>query len=152
MYVVNLLYISITVYNLTGDKLHSQVCYSNNLKKQVKPNDKTFECDVCLKVFSCKSELTTHYRTHTREKPFACQICDKKFSVKCNLVRHQATHSDVKSFKCSICHEGRFFKIKSHLSNHMFYHYEPKFSCSRCDHKSYTKTNLRVYENTHVNL
>ena len=32
----------------------------------------------------------------------------------------------------------------------MIYHYEPKFSCSQCDHKSYIKSHLKVHENTHV--
>ena len=124
----------------------------HNLNKQVKVHNKSFKCDVCLKAFSCKSQLTKHYRTHTGEKPFACQKCDKKFSVKSSLVRHQAIHSDVRNFKCSICPEGRFFKTKDHLKSHMVYHYEPKFTCNYCDHKSYTKTHLKLHENTHVQL
>ena len=74
----------------------------------------------------------TFYKTlqNTGKKPFSCQTFDKKFSVKFNLVQPQATHSDVRNFKCSICPEGRFFKTKYHSSNHMIYHYEPKFSCS----------------------
>ena len=95
-----------------------------------------FKCDVCLKFFHQKSNLLQHYRTHTGEKPFACQICDKKFAWKCNLVQHEATHSEIRPFKCSICPEGRFFKTKKRLNQHMVYHYEPKFFCSHCDHKA----------------
>ena len=116
---------------------------------KVHDESKSFKCDVCLKVFPLKSELTRHYRTHTGEKPFACQICDKKFSRKRNLVRHQATHSEVKKFKCSICPEGRYFKTKCQLSKHMVFHYEPKFSCSQCDHKSYTMSDLSRHKQTH---
>ena len=111
---------------------------------------KSHKCDVCLKIFPSKSKLVTHYRTHTEEKPFVCQICDRKFADKGQLVRHQVTHSDIRPFKCSICPEGRFFKTKRDLSSHMVFHYEPKFSCSHCDHKSYTTTHLKRHKKTHV--
>ena len=111
---------------------------------------KGLKCDVCLKIFSNQNDFKRHYRTHTGEKPFACPICDRKFAVKFALVRHQATHSEMKSFKCSICPEGRFFKTKSQLTNHMIYHFEPKFSCSHCDHKSYRSDHLKTHEKTHI--
>ena len=68
---------------------------------------------------------------------------------KCALVRHQATHSEIRSFKCSICPEGRFFKTKAGLKNHLRFHYETKLSCSFCDHKSYTTTHLKTHEKAH---
>ena len=112
-------------------------------------DSKSHKCDVCLKVFISKSHLKEHYRTHTGEKPFACKICEKKFARKSALVQHQATHSEIKSFRCSICPEGRFFKTKDQLSRHMVFHYEPKLSCSFCDHKSYTTSCLKRHEKTH---
>ena len=123
----------------------------SNLNKHIKIHDekKAFKCDVCFKAFNQKSNLTQHYKTHTGEKPFGCQVCDKKFAYKCALVQHQATHSDVRSVKCSICPEGRYFKTKHQLANHMIYHYEPKFACSHCDYKTHTKYNLDRHLKTH---
>ena len=77
-------------------------------------------------------------------------MCDKKISSKSVLVRHQDTHSDVRNFKCSICPEGRFFRLKQHLSQHIVFYYEPKFSCSHCNHKSLTSSELAKHINTHV--
>ena len=111
---------------------------------------KSHKCDVCLKVFPSKSQLKLHYMTHTGEKPFACQVCDRKFTQKATLDRHQATHSETKSFKCSVCIEGRSFHTKSGLNNHMLFHYEPKFSCCYCDHKSYTTSSLNRHKKTHI--
>ena len=117
---------------------------------KVHDKSKAFKCNVCLKLFSNKGDLKRHYRTHTGEKPFACQICDRKFAVKRSLAKHQATHSDDKPYKCSICPDGRYFKTKDCLRQHMIYHYEPKFSCSFCDHISYTKSKLKAHEKTHI--
>ena len=132
----------------TCDKIFSN---KGNLNQHMKIHDKSkvFKCDVCLKRFPCKANLKMHYRTHTREKPFACQVCDKKFARKDNLVRHRATHSDVRSFKCSICPESRFFKTKAGLTNHIVFHYEPKFACSHCDYKTHTKQSLNKHLKTH---
>ena len=134
---------------LTEKKFNCQVCdrsYSNkrSLNQHMKIHDesKAFKCDICMKIFPSKSKLELHCRTHTGEKPFACRICDKKFAREDYLVKHQSTHSDVRSFTCSICPEGRSFKTKDGLTNHLVFHYEPKFACSRCDFKAHRKYSL----------
>ena len=116
---------------------------------KVHDESKSFKCDVCLKIFPSKAHLKTHYRIHTGDKPFACKTCDKKFARKYTLDQHQATHSEVRSFKCSICPEGRYFITKDGLNHHMVFHYEPKFACSHCEYKTYTKSSLKKHEKTH---
>ena len=135
-----------------NSQIIDQISSSNrsfNQNKKANNRSKAFKCDVCLKVFSYKSQFQEHYRIHTGDKPFACQVCDKKFAQKGQLVRHQATHSDVRSFKCSICPEGRYFKTKHDLNQHMVFHYEPKFACSHCEYKAHTKQSLNQHVKTH---
>ena len=120
------------------------------MHNKIHTGEKPFACQFCDRKFAHKSALTRHKATHTREKLFAFQFCGRKFAQKSNLVRNQATHSDVRNFKCSICPEGRFFKTKDQLNHHVIFHYEPKYSCSQCDHKSYTTSDLSKHEKTHV--
>ena len=116
---------------------------------KVHDESKAFKCDVCLKLCLSRSELKSHYRTHTGEKPFACQICDRNYARKSDLVRHQATHRDDKPFRCSICPEERYFKTKDCLRKHMVYHMNQSF-LAIIDHKSYTKCNLNAQKKTYI--
>ena len=121
-----------------------------NLHMRVHDDLKGFKCNICFKNFQSQNDIKKHYRIHTGEKPFSCQICDKKFVQKIQLIQHEATHSKIKSFKCSICPEGRFFKTKKGLKEHMVFHFEPKYSCSHCDYKTHTKSNLTRHEKSHI--
>ena len=122
---------------------------SLNQHMNIHDESKAFKCDVCMKLFTCKSNLIRHNRAHTGEKPFACQVCDRNFARKDQLVRHQAAHSEVRSFKCSVCPEGRYFKTKHEVNQHMVFHYEPKFSCKYCLYKCHRKTDLNKHEKIH---
>ena len=44
---------------------------------KVHDESKAFKCDVCLKLFSKKSRLEAHYRTHTGEEPFLAKFVIK---------------------------------------------------------------------------
>lgn len=55
-----------------------------------------------------------------RLKPYQCEICFKRLSTKTNLRGHITTHSDEKPFLCPICSKN--FKQKRHLKYHMKIH------------------------------
>lgn len=48
-----------------------------------------FECDVCSKTFSCKSNLTRHRDLHTNERVYLCAVCGREFNNSSNRRKHE---------------------------------------------------------------
>lgn len=71
---------------------------------------KTFECDVCQKIFRTRLHLKVHFPTHMEIKPFLCDVCSRPFARANNLRRHKLTHVVDKRFVCETC--GRRFPGK----------------------------------------
>ena len=110
-----------------------------------KIHEKIFQCNVCLKSCPSKAHLDIHSRTHTGEKPYVCSTCDRRFARKYHLQNHVATHSEERKFKCMVCPDNRSFKTKRELTQHMKYHYEPTFSCSKCGKKFHHSGDLNKH-------
>ena len=64
--------------------------------------------------FLIKSDLTMHYRIHTREKSYQCRICDKAFTQIRYLVNHMRTHTGERPYQCSYCGKIFFKKLLSY--------------------------------------
>ena len=102
-----------------------------------------------MKVYDQRLNLKLIIELIQEKKHFSCQVCDKRFAKKYSLDQHQATHSETRSFKCSLCLDGRIFKTKDGLNNHMVLRYDPKIACSNCEYKTHTKSNFKRHEKTY---
>jgi len=70
--------------------------YRLNAHKRLHTGD-TFNCKAtdCSKLFTTKSDLKKHNRTHTNERPYACETvgCGKAFMVSHHLKNHYKSHT-----------------------------------------------------------
>ena len=82
-------------------------------------NFRYYVCYYCSSQFRKPSDLIRHTRIHTSEKPYKCNLCHRVFTVKSTLITHMKTHAHVqkKAFKCKLCWRELSCRVtfKSHL-------------------------------------
>ncbi|XP_036001299.1 zinc finger protein 33B isoform X3 [Fundulus heteroclitus] len=125
---------------------------SDSLKRKGRktPKDKNlYACTMCDKLFSQKTHLIYHTRTHTGEKPFPCKFCGKCFSRESIVNAHLRIHTGEKPFSCVTC--GKSFILKHKLTDHMRIHTgEKPFPCNACDKSFNLKSNLNQHMRIHT--
>ena len=100
--------------------------------KEVKGNQKGYDCRVCERVFPSQSLLEKHIRNHDEYRPHKCPMCNKGFKQPSHLQQHLRTHSDERPFPCDICNKS--FKQSCQLKQHVRLHTEEKpYQCPECD-------------------
>ena len=143
----------------TKERLKCEFCSSTfvqkfNLKSHIQKvhigETKDLVCHVCKKIFSWRSALKEHQKTHTGEKPFACK-CGHRFPNSGNLKTHAIrkgceNEAEVNNllFNCDLCAES--FAVEVKLINHKKIH-TLTIDCDMCDMRTSTTSNMRIHRN-----
>ncbi len=140
---------------------------------------RSFECDVCGKVFSTKDYIRSHVQSHAKfavecefcgksfkfrtnmrahintehlnaDKRFVCVICGKNFKTKFSLKAHLETHNDSRPFECLVC--GKSFKSKTRLKTHSVVQSDRQdFKCEICEKRFKRNGDLKEHLRRHEN-
>ncbi|SPP84821.1 blast:Zinc finger protein 782 [Drosophila guanche] len=111
------------------------------------------QCSLCQRVFSSKSSLKLHLRSHQANKRFQCDTCEYEASDHNAFRRHLATHRDRKRYACPHCDfraiQSTAFRI--HLQKR---HPEQELSsiiykCDQCSFSSINQGLLLVHQAKH---
>lgn len=66
-------------------------------------NIRTFECEICKKLYKTKRDLKLHLLVHSVQRPHKCSTCEKTFLSTSKLKQHLNVHTGSRPYKCDYC-------------------------------------------------
>ncbi|CAK9297410.1 unnamed protein product [Gordionus sp. m RMFG-2023] len=112
-------------------------------------SENKFLCDQCAMAFPSKSQLKSHYQSHTTlgliasqtsntlikplltSSSFKCNVCSKEFNNRNELNYHTYNHTGLKPYVCNVCSKSyiKRTKLLEHVKTHTG---ERPFKCFSC--------------------
>lgn len=111
------------------------------------------QCTSCQRVFSSKSSLKLHMRSHQANKRFKCDKCEFEANDHNSFRRHLATHRDPKRYACPHC-DFRAIQSTAYRIHLEKRHPEQELStiiykCNVCSFSSINRGLLLVHQAKH---
>jgi len=116
------------------DLCKKRLSSKSNLSYHIKTVHEGLEkvtCVFCEKVFPGNRPLNTHILTHIKERNYECELCSARFCTRNQRSIHSRVHTKEKPFQCKNC--GKRFAIQGNLGRHEHIHSQNKpYSCVFC--------------------
>ncbi|XP_015111330.1 zinc finger protein 616 [Diachasma alloeum] len=134
----------------TCSRVFSKRTHLSNHERTHKVDQPKVECDKCGKKLASKSSLRYHVKSmHTCERTHLCQFCGNAFVSREARLIHERIHTGERPYSCKLCNME--YRCSSNLSQHMKAHAEVRpFVCQYCS-KSFTRRSaMTVHERIHT--
>ena len=114
---------------------------------QIIPKINYLKCEICEKIFTTKDFKIKHLSiVHGEMKTFECNICLRVFGGQQSLSTHikHSHKKDKKKHKCDSCEKQ--FTYSGHLNNHMktFHEGQRNYVCKNCGKSLTMQANLKI--------
>lgn len=130
-----------------GYGTNSKEIFDEHLQK-AGDNHSTFKCDACDKSYASQQNLDKHSQLY--HVTHRCKSCNKEYGSRNNLLRHiQRSHGKqkVRNIPCEQC--AKMFYTKWQLKVHMNFHINKKHECSHCDYSTVYPQALKTHLKIH---
>ncbi|GBP11306.1 Zinc finger protein 595 [Eumeta japonica] len=133
------------------EKNYKKKVLLNNHIRSVHDQCKPYQCDVCKKYLTTRSNLMSHMNRHFGERVSACDYdgCGKTFKTKGEMQKHRIIHYPKEQKPCPDC--GKRFTRQARLDRHRMVMHRTRWRntpCAECGIRFYSQSYLDKHMRT----